>query len=157
MHKGHDILQLITESVRTAGLIKSRTAPESTAQSLIKQPAIEQKVRGKFRRLHFDRAQESVPPLAGFFECGFDVGGIAKMHNESTRFFFVVCLPDEKSHFCGVPGFNLNCHLHSGTRVKAGTHVTSQSFVLDRCGITQRAITPDEHRAIGRKRSRRWS
>ena len=88
--------------------------------------------------------EESVPPLARFLECGFDVGGIAKMRNESTRFFFVIRLPEEKSHFCGVPRFNLDYQLHGGARVKAGAHVAGQSFVLHRRRITQRAVTPDE-------------
>ena len=43
--------------------------------------------------------------------------------DDSTRFFFVVCLPDKKSHFGGVPGLNLNHHLHGGARIKTGTHV----------------------------------
>jgi hypothetical protein len=59
------------------------------------------------------------------------------MHNESPRFFFVVCLPYEKSHFCGVPRFNLHYQLHSGTRVKAGANVAGQPFVLHRRRITQ--------------------
>src|SRR6478735_1387022 len=79
------------------------------------------------------------------------------MGNESTRFFFVIRLPDEKSHFCGVPRFNLHYHLHGGTRVKAGANVAAQSFMLHRCRIAQRAVTPDEPRAISGKRSRRWS
>src|SRR5882757_1700432 len=41
VHESHDILQLITESVGTARLIKSRTAPDSATESLIKQPAVE--------------------------------------------------------------------------------------------------------------------
>src|SRR5580765_5329954 len=79
------------------------------------------------------------------------------MRNESTRFFFVIRLSEEKSHFCGVPWFNLHYHLNGGTRVKAGTHVAGQSFVLHRYRITQRIVTPDEPRAICCERSRRWS
>src|SRR6266705_5967863 len=99
MHEGHYVLQLVAEAVSAARLIKGRAAPNPATESLVKQPAIEQKIRRKLRRFHFDRAQESVPPLAGFLECGFDVGGIAKISNEFTRFFFVVGLPNEKSHF----------------------------------------------------------
>src|SRR6266550_8289779 len=157
IHEGHYVLQLVTEAVSAARLIKGRAAPNPATESLIKQPAVEQKIRGELGRFHFDRAQESVPPLAGFLECGFDVGGIAKTRNEFTRFFFIVRLPDEKSHFCGVPRFNLHYHLHGGTRVKAGANVAGQSFVLHRRRITQRAVTPDEPRAISGKRSRRWS
>src|SRR5262249_40537653 len=87
----------------------------------------------------------------------FDVGGIAKTPNEFTRFFFVVSLSHEKSHFRGVPWFNLHYDLHSGTRVKASSNVAGQSFVLHRSRITQRAVTTDEPRAISGKRSRRRS
>src|SRR4029077_10578640 len=90
-------------------------------------------------------------------ECGFDVGGIAKMGNDSTRFFFVVRLPEEKSHFCGVPWVNLHYHLNGGTRVKACTHVAGQSFVLHRYRIAQRMVTPDEPRGICGERTRRWN
>src|SRR6476659_5897429 len=137
MHRSHDILQLVTESVGTARLVKSRTTPESAAQSLIKQPPVEQKIRRKLGRFHFNRTEEPVPPLARFLECGLDVGWVAKMCNESTRFFFVIRLPDEKSHFCGVSRFNLHYRLHRSTRVKPGAHVAGQSFVLHRRRITQ--------------------
>src|SRR6478735_2349324 len=79
------------------------------------------------------------------------------MRNESTRFFFVVRLAEEKSHFGGVPRFNLDYDLHGGTRVKTGANVAVQSFVLHRSRITQRAVTPDEPRAISGERSRCWS
>ena len=79
------------------------------------------------------------------------------MRNESTRFFFVVRLPEEKSHLGGVPRFNLHYHLHGGARVEAGANVAGQSFVLHRRRIAQRAVTPDEPSAISGERSRRWS
>src|SRR6266550_2707385 len=116
IHEGHYVLQLVTEAVSAARLIKGRAAPNPATESLIKQPAVEQKIRGELGRFHFDRAQESVPPLAGFLECGFDVGGIAKTRNEFTRFFFIVRLPDEKSHFCGVSRVDLDRDLHGCAR-----------------------------------------
>src|SRR5438046_3981846 len=56
LHESHDILQLVSKPVSAARLIKGRAAPDSAAESLIKQPAIEQKVRGKLGCFHFDRA-----------------------------------------------------------------------------------------------------
>src|SRR2546430_11266111 len=84
MHERHDVLQLVAEPISAAGLVKSRAAPDAAAESLIKQPAVEQKIRGKLRRFHFDRAQEPIPPLPGFLEGGFDVGGIAKSVHDVT-------------------------------------------------------------------------
>ena len=95
--------------------------------------------------------------MAGFLECGFDIGGIAKAANEFTRFFFVVSLPEKESHFGGVPGFNFDYDLDRRARIEAGTNVAGQSFVLHRGRIAQRAVTPDEHGAISSERSRRWS
>src|SRR5207253_5615366 len=56
VHEGHHVLQLITEPVSATRLIKRRAAPDSATESLIKQPAVEQKVRGKIGCFHFDRA-----------------------------------------------------------------------------------------------------
>src|SRR5215467_9267700 len=95
--------------------------------------------------------------MAGFLECGFGVCGIAKAANEFTCFFFVVRLPEKKSHFGGVPRFNFDYDLDGRARIKAGTNVAGQSFVLHPSRIAQRAVTPDEHRAISGEGSRRWS
>src|SRR5438876_4436104 len=101
VHEGHHILQLVAEAVSAARLIKGRATPDAAAESLVNQPAVEQKIRGNLGCFYFDRAQEPVPPMAGFLECSFDIRGIAKTSNESTRFFFVVRLPEEKSHLGG--------------------------------------------------------
>src|SRR6266568_8573041 len=95
--------------------------------------------------------------MAGFLECGFDVGGIAKASNQSTRFFFVVRLPQKKSHFSSFPRFHLDHDLNGRARIKAGANVAGQSFVLHRGRIVQRAVTPDERGAISGERSRSWS
>src|SRR4029453_2219153 len=79
------------------------------------------------------------------------------MRNESTRFFFVVRLAEKKSHFGRVPRFNFSYDLDGRARIEAGTNVAGQSFVLHRRRITQRAVAPDEPRAISGERSRRWS
>src|SRR6266705_2331683 len=95
--------------------------------------------------------------MARFLECSFDVCGIAKASNESTRFFFVVRLPEKESHLGGVSRFNLNHDLHGCARVEAGANLAGQSFVPHRGRIAQRAVTPDESGAISGERTRRWS
>src|SRR6266516_1528706 len=95
--------------------------------------------------------------MARFLECSFDVCGIAKASNESTRFFFVVRLPEKESHLGGVSRFNLNHDLHGCARVESGANLAGQSFVPHRGRIAQRAVTPDESGAISGERTRRWS
>ncbi len=157
VHEGHDILQLVTETVSAARLIKSGAAPETAAERLINQPAIEQKICRKLGRFHLDRAQEPVPPVAGFLECGFDVRGIAKSVNEGACFFFVVRLPKKKGYLGALSRVDLDHDLHGCARVEASANVAGQSFVLHRGRIAQRAVAPDKHGAITGERSRRWS
>src|SRR5438477_4233786 len=157
VHEGHHILQLVAEAVSAARLIKGRATPDAAAESLVKEPAVEQKIRGKLGCFYFDRAQEPVPPIAGFLECSFDVGGIAKTSHESACCFFVVRLPEEKGNLDGLSRFNLDHDLHCGARVEAGANLACQSFVLHRSRIAQRAVAPDEHGAITGERSWRWS
>src|SRR5213596_964381 len=95
--------------------------------------------------------------MARFLECSFDVCGIAKASNESTRFFFVVRLPEKESHLGGVSRFNLNCDLDGSARVEASANVAGQSFLFHRGRIAQRAITSDEPGAISGERGRRRS
>jgi hypothetical protein len=40
-HEGHHVLQLITEPISAARLIKGRAAPDPATESLIKQPAVD--------------------------------------------------------------------------------------------------------------------
>jgi hypothetical protein len=51
------VLQLVTETVGAAGLIKAGPAPYTTGKVLIEQPAIEQEVRGAIRCLDGDTFQ----------------------------------------------------------------------------------------------------
>src|SRR5438067_10668903 len=157
VHEGHHVLQLVAEAVTATRLIKGGAAPRPAAESLVKQPAVEQKGGRKLGRFHFDRAQEPAPPTAGFLECSLDVRRIAKTSHEFACCFFVVRLPEKKSHLDGVSRFNLHHDLYGGARVEAGANVAGQSFVLHRGRIAQRAVAPDENGAITGERGRRWS
>ena len=157
MHEGHHILQLVAEAVSAARLIKRGAAPEAAAERLINQPAIEQKICRKLGRFHFDRAQDPIPPAAGFLKCCFDVRGIAEPVHKRARFFFVIRLSEEKSYLGGVAWFNLDHDLHGGARVEAGASISGQSLMLHRRRIAQRAVASDERRPIAGERTRRWT
>src|SRR5574341_235699 len=46
----HDVLDLIAETVRAAGLIERGSGPDSAGERLIKKPAVEKKIHGVVRR-----------------------------------------------------------------------------------------------------------
>src|SRR5207249_975799 len=84
VHESHDILQLIAESIGATRLIKSRATPKPATQCLIEQPAVQQKIRGQLRSFYFNRAQEPIPPTAGYLQSGFDISRIAKSVHKAT-------------------------------------------------------------------------
>ena len=55
MHQHHRILQLIAESKRPAGLIKSRARPQPATDHLVEQPAIGQQVQRRLRHWQGDQ------------------------------------------------------------------------------------------------------
>ncbi len=63
--EGHDVLQLIAETIGTARLVETGPTPDAAAQGLIAQPAIDQQIGGSFGGAHLDRSQEIVPPGHG--------------------------------------------------------------------------------------------
>lgn len=58
---GHNILQLISKTVRATGLIKSRTRQYAAGDGLIEQPAIQHDVSGAVGRRHLNLAEHTVP------------------------------------------------------------------------------------------------
>ena len=68
VHQRHHVLQLVAESVGTAGLIKPRAAPESAAQGLIQQPAVRQHIHGRIGCIHIHRAEGPIPIFPDTFE-----------------------------------------------------------------------------------------
>ncbi len=55
------VLELVAESVRTAGLVERRPRPHTARERLVQQPGVEHDVHGAVRRLHLDGAEHAVP------------------------------------------------------------------------------------------------
>src|SRR5207247_2256011 len=56
-----DVLQLVAETERTAGLVRSASRPETATERLIEQPAIDQQVERVVGRPHLYGAEGIVP------------------------------------------------------------------------------------------------
>ena len=57
----HHVLQLIAKAERAAGLIERRAPPHPARKRLVEQPAVQQEIHRRIRRLHLDRPQQLVP------------------------------------------------------------------------------------------------
>ena len=60
-HERDDVLQLVPEPVRTAGLVEGGPGPHPAGQRLVEQPGVEHDVHRAVRRLHLDGAKDAVP------------------------------------------------------------------------------------------------
>ena len=61
----HDVLQLIAESERAAGLVGPAARPDSTRQRLVQQPAVDEEVERVVGRVDLKRAENLVPRALG--------------------------------------------------------------------------------------------
>ena len=64
-----NILQLIAETKCSTRLIRPAATPDSAAQRLVREPAIDDQIEGVVRRLDLNNAQCVVPQALRFFEC----------------------------------------------------------------------------------------
>src|SRR4029079_8405405 len=62
MHERHHILQLITETVGSAGLVKAAAGPQSASDRLVHEPAVGENIEARIGRVDL-RCAQHMPPL----------------------------------------------------------------------------------------------
>src|ERR1041385_1778672 len=68
-----DVLQLVAEAVRTSRLIEGGPRPDATAERLIDEPSVDERVQSVVGRVDADRVEESVPLRRPLGECPPDL------------------------------------------------------------------------------------
>src|ERR1700733_158130 len=96
INERHAVLQLIAKAKRAARLIQRGSAPESAAERLIEEPAVQQKIDGQDRRLYLQRAERSIPPPARRVERFFHVVGRLQAFDYSPDTLDVLRLAQQK-------------------------------------------------------------
>src|SRR4029077_18477765 len=95
--QSHHILKLIAEPIRATQLVKSCARPDAATERLVKQPAIEQQIHTRIRRLDLDCPKQVVPSACYLTEDFIKVCRAVAVH-KLTRFVFVFPLSQEKDN-----------------------------------------------------------
>src|SRR5450830_182232 len=103
MDQRHGILQLIAESVGTAGLIIATPSPEPAGYCLVNQPAVGQYVQRWIRCFHLHSTQGMVPVFPHRFQCLPRARRPAESLNELLRFVCVMGRAEYKHDFALLP------------------------------------------------------
>src|SRR5581483_403049 len=119
IHERHHVLKLIAKSEGAARLIERRTPAHATGQRLIQQPAINQRVHRRIRRLDFDRAEHLVPKLKHALERLVNFVQVAKMRVDFASFVDRLSLAQQKDHFASLSGREFDLRLNRCTRIEA--------------------------------------
>ena len=73
MYQGHDILELVAEPKSSAGLIQPSASPQTTAQRLVEQPAVEHQIDAGIGCFHRDSVQDVIPLIIDSLPSSFDL------------------------------------------------------------------------------------
>ena len=103
MDECHHVLQLVTETESTPGLIVAAARPESTCECLINQPAVGQYIECLIRGLHLHGTQSLVPVLLHGFEGIARHRGTAGALHELARLVGVAPGANTKDKFTLLP------------------------------------------------------
>ena len=91
-----DVLQLIAESERAAGLIGAAARPDAAAQRLVQQPAVDDEIERVVGRVHLDRAEALVPHPLGLGERRFDRLEPAVVLHQRAALRVIAALPERE-------------------------------------------------------------
>ena len=133
MQQRHYVLQLVAVTERSAGLVESRSPPDSTGQGLIEQPAVEQNIQPLVGGLHLDGIQQAVPLARNGIPGAFQVGDGLEALDQFHRSGAVLTLAKQVSHFLGFSRSKPEQYLHGSAGVRAGQHTGAQAHAVERC------------------------
>ena len=142
--QGHDVLKLVAEPVRPAGLIERRPRPDPAGQDLIQQPAVDQHVDRRVGRPHLDGVQDAVPPRAEGRQRPGGLAGCGVRSDDSPDFVEPVRLTECEDDFLRLAGRQGDFRRDRGARIERRTDATGQAGPAQcgRCG--GRAVTAQE-------------
>ena len=119
--QGHAVLQLITETVGTTGLIERGTRGDPAGQCLIEQPAIEHDIHGAIGGRDLHRSQLLIPVGGHRRELSIQVG-LTIPENECPGVFIAMTLADERGDLDGLAGRQHDAALQGRARIPPGAH-----------------------------------
>ncbi len=126
------ILQLIAISERAARLVQRGAAPESAAQRLVGQPAIQQKIDGEQRGAYLQRSESIVPPATRFRQRLLHLRRRIVAGDDLSHCVDIRNLAHQEGHFGLLSGLDRNRKLERGGRIEPGPSSIVETYSSER-------------------------
>src|SRR3546814_61837 len=141
------VLQLVAETVGTAGLVVGGARPHPAAQRLVQQPAVEQQVHAAIGRAHLHGAEDVVPLLRGCLQHDIEIG-LAVAPYQFARGIGVLCVAEQQHDFVLAVGWQFDVGLQRAAGVKPRAGASCKRLpVAQRRGCGQVAVAAEEAEA----------
>jgi len=126
MNQRHGVLQLIAETISTAGLIIAAAAPDSAGQGLVYQPAVGQHVECGVGRVDVDGTERAVPMVPHRFERLIGTHASAEALDQLPRVAYVTGCAEQEHDHAFLSRSELDASLDRGTWIEAGAGAPRQ-------------------------------
>ncbi len=150
VHERHRILQLIAKAKGAPRLVVPAARPKTACQRLVHQPAVGQHVQRLVGCFYLHGAQRAIPVLVNRIECGARGGRSPEaMHHLAGLIGVPPSYQAEPEYDLALlPVGQLEADLDCGAGIERRSHLAGKARTGHRCGILERAVTPDEFSAV---------
>ena len=155
VHQRHHVLQLVAVTERAARLIKRSPSEKAGRQALVEEPAIEQDIHRRFRRLDLHGAEHRVPMLVKRMPRRVHFGGGPEAIGELDRVGLVPPLTENEMNVARLTGREIHVRLENGARVRPALGRTRESPARKRLRLGEASASTEELRAIEGEAMRR--
>ena len=151
----HHVLQLVAEAEGTARLIVAAACPDTTREGLVHQPAVGQHIDRRVGCFHLHRAERVIPVMPHCFERTARRQRSAEALHELAGLIGVAPDAEPEDDVAFLTVGQIKTHLDRGAGIQAGTHLAGKARPIHSGRIAQRAIAPEEFRAVAAQGPRR--
>ena len=151
MQEGHDVLQLIAESERTARLVEGGATEDARRQALVEEPPVEHQVHGRIRRLDADAPEQPIPERVESVPGRFDGRAFAEARHELQRFLAAARLTQHEVRLQLFAGRKLEVHLQRSAGIHTRVETPREAPPSQRFGPRVVAATAQKLGAVGGK------
>ena len=147
----HHVLELVAEPVGPARLVERGPCPHPAGERLVEQPGIQHHVERAIGRSHLHDRQNVVPAGCGRPQGHVDVGR-PMANDQRARLVDGRSLAEQQNTTSArAPGRSSIDVLQRAARVEPGADMSRERpRTLEGRGVIERAVAPDELRAVGR-------
>ena len=153
MDERHRVLQLVAETVGSAGLVVAAARPHAAGDGLVHQPAVGQQVQRRIGCPHLHGAECVTPVRMHRGERRPRGGAAAVALHQLSGLVRAAAHAEAEDDFARLPGRELDHHLDRPAGVERGAGAAREAGAPQRGRAPQRPVAADEFVAVGGHRT----